>query len=268
MIWTPTGPGFVQREWLTDMSYILDALRKSETERRQGRVPDLGQQVQMIHKPKKKSVPVLAWVAVGLVLNAAILAWAFWPGATRIGAQEPAGEAAEAATPATGGDPAVPGPEPVLAEPKPTPQAVPERSSPKGGDTLVDAIEIPVPAVSGAPAEEPDRERPTVIVPTPREPSAVNPSRAADNDATAQRTPHLVELPLSFQKRVPDLIFNSHIYASEPSSRRVMINDHYLRPGESFSGITVERITEEGVELSMDGRRFRVGVVRNWVSPE
>jgi general secretion pathway protein B len=105
-----------------------------------------------------------------------------------------------------------------------------------------------------------------VIVPTPRTPSAVNPSER--DGVTAQTAPHLVELPLSFQKRVPDLIFNSHIYASEPSARRVMINDNYLRPGESFSGITVERITEEGVELSMDGRRFRVGVVRNWVSPD
>jgi len=53
------------------MSYILDALRKSETERRQGRIPDLGQQVQLIHKPRKKSIPILVWVALGLVLNAA-----------------------------------------------------------------------------------------------------------------------------------------------------------------------------------------------------
>ncbi|MEP1584934.1 MAG: hypothetical protein ABJK18_20535, partial [Marinobacter sp.] len=61
------------------MSYILDALRKSETERRQGRIPDLGQQVQLIHKPRKKSIPILVWVALGLVLNAAVLAWIFWP---------------------------------------------------------------------------------------------------------------------------------------------------------------------------------------------
>lgn len=233
------------------MSYILDALRKSETERRQGRVPDLGQQVQMIHKPKKNSVPVLAWVvAIALVLNAVILTWVFWPRTSVTAAQEPAAVSAETAASV---------PQVESPEPAPSPE--------KPDTTLANAVEIPMPGVAEPTVEEATRERPTVIVPTPREPRAVNPSTTVDSEAAAARTPHLVELPLSFQKRVPDLIFNSHIYASEPSSRRVMINDNYLRPGESFSGITVERITEEGVELSMDGRRFRVGVVRNWVSP-
>jgi general secretion pathway protein B len=79
---------------------------------------------------------------------------------------------------------------------------------------------------------------------------------------------HLVEMPLSFQKSIPDLVFNSHIYGSEPSSRRVMINNNYLKAGDFFSGIRVERITEEGVVLSKDGRSFRVGIVRDWVSPK
>jgi general secretion pathway protein B len=63
-------------------------------------------------------------------------------------------------------------------------------------------------------------------------------------------------------------VFNSHIYGSEPSSRRVMINNNYLKAGDFFSGIRVERITEEGVVLSKDGRSFRVGIVRDWVSPK
>lgn len=265
------------------MSYILDALRKSETERRQGRIPDLGQQVQLIHNPRRKSVPVLVWVALGLVLNAVVLAWVFWPQSLpAVVTEQPASSAAgdapvAAAEPATGtSQPEEPGRQTATADPLP-----PVRAS----GTLAGAVEIPTPGVSADTTSESEyrgdgsegtiandegsvanRERPTVIVPTPRTPSAVN--RSDDSASSTQRAPHLVELPLSFQKRVPDLIFNSHIYASEPSSRRVMINDNYLRPGESFSGITVERITEEGVELSMDGRRFRVGVVRNWVSPE
>lgn len=254
------------------MSYILDALRKSETERRQGRVPDLGQQVQLIHKPRKKSVPVLFWVAVGLILNAAVLAWVFWPLGSPSQASEP-----ETTSAAPGAREAAPTPA-VVPEPGPERAVqgsnIPLVKPPQPGRTLENAVEIPVPGASPEPL--PDaiaasgsadvRERPTVIIPTPRTPSAVN--RSANDDSAGERTPHLVELPLSFQKKVPDLIFNSHIYASEPSSRRVMINDNYLRPGESFSGITVERITEEGVELSMDGRRFRVGVVRDWVGPE
>lgn len=255
------------------MSYILDALRKSETERRQGRVPDLGQQVQLIHKPKKKSVPVLFWVAIGLILNAAVLAWVFWPSET------PARASGPEATPI---EPEVQEPEEsrVAAPPEPEPEQASRRSEiplvrpASGSNALEDAVEIPMPGAGMEALPDPVaesgsadvRERPTVIFPTPPAPSAVRQNES--DDPARERTPHLVELPLSFQKKVPDLIFNSHIYASEPSSRRVMINDNYLRPGESFSGITVERITEEGVELSMDGRRFRVGVVRDWVSPE
>ncbi|MEP5175689.1 general secretion pathway protein GspB, partial [Marinobacter alexandrii] len=85
--------------------------------------------------------------------------------------------------------------------------------------------------------------------------------------APAGRVPHLVELPLSFQKSVPDLTFNSHIYASDPFASRVMINSNYLRRGDSFSGLRVESITQDGVVLSKQGQRFRVGIVRDWVSP-
>ena len=46
------------------MSYILDALRKSEAERRQGKAPDLGHQVQMVYRPKKKRVPAVVWIVV------------------------------------------------------------------------------------------------------------------------------------------------------------------------------------------------------------
>jgi general secretion pathway protein B len=81
------------------------------------------------------------------------------------------------------------------------------------------------------------------------------------------RVPHLVELPLSFQKSVPDLTFNSHIYSSDPMASRVMINNQYLRPGDTFASLVVERITEDGVILSKSGQRFRVGTVRDWVSP-
>ena len=121
-------------------------------------------------------------------------------------------------------------------------------------------------------------ETSTIITPsviTPAAPTVITPSTASDNGGTpvlpeaefTGRVPHLVELPVSFQKSIPDLIFNSHIYSSDPAARRVMINDRYLRPGDSFDGIRVETITEDGVVLSKQGQRFRVGSVRDWVSP-
>lgn len=256
------------------MSYILDALRKSESERQQGRIPDLGQQVQLIHKPRRKGIPALVWVALALVLNALVLAAVFWPGASVVPValtpESPAEALSQmAAAPASqlSGEPA-----PTRASTGQPPEpagpigseagslSVPE-SNPTANQTQVPRMKIP--------------EQPTVIVPSwklPAESGQIPPDAYAgvpQNKASAfsARVPHLVELPMSFQKRVPTLMFNSHIYASDPAARRVMINDSYLRTGESFSGIRVEDITVDGVVLSLDGQRFRVGVVRDWISP-
>lgn len=237
------------------MSYILDALRKSEAERRQGKAPDLGQPVQMIYRPKRKPVSAIIWVALALIVNAAVFAYLFWPG------REPA----------------------VLTTPKPAAVSEAPAINP-GSAALPDAESAPVapiepsealevtekdsaPERSQVPESTPERyEAPVVIVP-----SRQSDAQAQRNDLVERmpqgRVPHLVELPLSFQKSVPDLTFNSHIYSSEPSASRVMINGHYLKSGDRFGPLAVERITEDGVVLSRNGQFFRVGTVRDWVSP-
>ncbi|MAL97873.1 MAG: hypothetical protein CL583_05415 [Alteromonadaceae bacterium] len=79
--------------------------------------------------------------------------------------------------------------------------------------------------------------------------------------------PALGEMSTSFQRRVPDLVFNSHIFSSRPDARRVMINSEYLREGARFGDMIVEEITEDGVILSLQGELFAVSVVRNWNRP-
>lgn len=246
------------------MSYILDALRKSENERRQGRVPDLGQQVQLIHRPKKKAVPVTVWVGIGLILNALILAAIFWPGI---------GFMSQGVTLST--DKSSPAPQVVKDDvfvPAPVVEApaAPAKDEAEGAapSTATETLDERTPQPSPELVNE-SEERPTMIVPSWSAPLEDYPQGVSEGSGfgSGERVPHLVELPMSFQRRVPTLIFNSHIYASDPSARRVMINDQYLRPGEQFSGIRVDRITPEGVELSLDGQRFRVGVVRDWISP-
>lgn len=246
------------------MSYILDALRRSESERRQGQIPDLGQQVQLIHKARKKGLGAGFWICVALVLNAAVLLVLFAPQRLGFLAPEDIGQVEPPRLDAT------------FTAPEPALQPLPQVTT----DPATETESVPAPAntapettspelVEQAAAEvAPDaRELPTVIVPSRSGGSSPTPSSAQPSASPGGRIPHLVELPLSFQKTIPDLVFNSHIYASDPASRRVMINNNYLRPGDEFSGIRVERITEDGVELSKAGQRFRVGVVRDWVSP-
>jgi general secretion pathway protein B len=218
------------------MSYILDALRKSETERRQGKVPDLGQQLQLIHRAKKRRVSPVVWVALALLVNAGVLAAVFWP------ERAPDLPVAPAATPETETA--------VISQPEPEsePELVEEQIT------------------------EPARELPTIITPSIRQERQTpalrqDEPRARVGARVEARVPHLVELPLSFQKSIPDLMFNSHIYSTDPYASRVMINGHYLSRGESFSGITIEDVTKDGVVLSKQGRTFRMGIVRDWMSP-
>lgn len=290
------------------MSYILDALRRSESERQQGRVPDLAHSVQMVHKPKRRAIPVGVWVALALFFNGAILAVIFWPGSGFL-ASTVDDHAAESVT---------------QAESEPKPEQVQEKSpaktepaTEKGTETEIEKTPAPVLEVPAerafaeapqSPAAEAGNEagetegastpagEPMLITPSTADeelypeaqagpvlseaPTLIVPSQKEDGSAgaVAQQAPaydfadgppvqHLVEKSLAFQRSIPDLRFSSHIYASDPAARRVMINDHYLRPGDTFSGIRVEAITADGVVLSAYGETFRVGVVRDWVSP-
>ena len=81
-------------------------------------------------------------------------------------------------------------------------------------------------------------------------------------------TKHLNDLDISFQKGIPNIRFNSHIYSSNPTDRRVMINDLYLREGQGFSGMTIETIGEFYIVLSKNSLRFKIPVLRDWFTPE
>ncbi|MGP4843218.1 general secretion pathway protein GspB [Marinobacter sp. 1Y8] len=258
------------------MSYILDALRKSESERQQGRVPDLSQSVQMVHKPRRKGIPVAWWLAVALFFNGAIVALVFWPGAgLRFDSAE--GEvqpAAQASAESESQD------VPSASQNRPEAQPVDQPTTAPTDKTSSSQDFKPIPTIpvetapkgNGEQANPPMQEavvlaeQPTLIVPT-RNTSARQSDSAYEPEREYDGVPHLIEMPLSFQRQIPSLRFNSHIYASDPAARRVIINDKYLRSGDSFSGLRVVAITSDGVILSRIGTEFRVGVVRDWVTP-
>ncbi|GGC72479.1 hypothetical protein GCM10011362_21210 [Marinobacter halophilus] len=188
----------------------------------------------MVWRPKKKPVLPVVWLVIALLVNAGVMAYLFWP----VSFSEP--------------------PVPELA-----PGAV---SEPVVSPPPVVVIEEPTPTIDDESFDQPlaatGNEAPLVIVPD----QSVRETLLTPADSQG-RVPHLVELPLSFQKSVPDLTFNSHIYSSDPTASRVMINNHYLRPGDAFGDLTVERVTDDGVIMSRGSQRFRVGTVRDWVSP-
>jgi len=79
--------------------------------------------------------------------------------------------------------------------------------------------------------------------------------------AGAQDAMALAELPVSIRQELPALQVLLHMYSPRPEKRFVTINNQTLQEGESAApGVTLERITPDGMILSFKGYRFRRGV--------
>lgn len=252
------------------MSYILEALKKSEYARQQGKVPDLATLPPIdapgIASPVVRHLPLLAASALLLAVVVAVAGW--WrpwqaPPESVAAAPLPARPAASLETAA------VPTPTPTSTDPAPA--AAPP--APVALPAPPEAVTAHQPTPPAAPPEQP---RPALQVQAlPPAPKAVLPTRAlppaAPATATATAAPAstalpappsrvlaFYELPPVVRERIPTLAVSGFSYAEEPDMRLAVINDRVLRQGESAApGITLERIASDGVVLNFSGYRFR-----------
>lgn len=268
------------------MSYILEALKKSEYARQQGRVPDLAT------LPVAEAPPDLPFAADRLPLlagGALLLAvavtgwWRPWqsppPEATVAPAASPVAAMPAAvvrAAPAVAAQVAAPPVEPpaaatiapavqaLVAAPPPSAPA----AQPQPQPAIAPAAEpLPAPAQVALPVQPAPAPRtvlpaqdPTPIAarPLPAAPPPAQPAPAAALPAPPNRVLAFYELPPTVRERIPPLSVSGFSYAEQPDLRMAVINDKVLRQGESAApGITLERIASDGVVLSFSGYRFR-----------
>lgn len=213
------------------MSYILDALRKSDQQRQRqrGAVPTLEALPVMAPPPRRQ--PSWLSLALGGALLLAGLALGWWRPWEQVG---PAVEQAEPSTPASPAQALLPtaAPMSVAAPPAVTPTTPP---------TLPPAATVANPP---APIQE---SRPAPL------PQAPSPAPVAVHEA-----PDLESLPASFRQGLPPLVISFLIDAPAPLDRRAMIDNAMLRPGDSFGpDIFLEGISGNGVTLVYRGQRFR-----------
>lgn len=219
------------------MSYILDALRKSQQARQSGTVPRSG----AVHNVSL-ALPVNGWwLALGVVLLLGILAAVliFWRGAV---ANLPEPLPAPATEPVT----AVPEPEPtipVAAEKPASPAEVPAKKTASAGD-LAEQGKISAPA------------------PRPKKIAAARPSKkplAPAVPLAMDDTPLLQQMPEEFRRALPPLALTIHVYSHEESQRILFINNREYHQGSQIEGgIRVENIVPDGVVLSYRGERFKL----------
>lgn len=224
------------------MSFILDALKKSENERARQNGPAL---LQTRIVPRRPGVPAWA-VAIGVVLlaNLAVIGYVLLrpaPSAPSAPprANEPAPPAPVTPTAATSAAAvAPPAPAPALAPlpetrlPPPTPSAEPASPS-------ADVVN---------PADFQPARPPGTVSRTAPEP--------ADQGGIDPALPTAAELASS---GLPEMRLALHSFDENPANRYVLLNSQRLREGETMQdGVRVERITADGVILSWRGQRFRL----------
>lgn len=224
------------------MSFILDALKKSESERHRHSGPVLMDV--RIAAPRRR-LPVWAWVIAGVLLvNLLVLGWVLWHAP-----DHHADTATVAAVPATAAPPVA----------APSPAALPA--------VATNAAPTTAQQITGAPTAAPQVGAPAVS-PTP--PQAFPPGANAVPPVAATVTAPTADAPIidtTNLPRVQDLIaagtalpelrLSLHVFDAAPANRYVLLNGARMREGElTQEGVKVLQIAPAGVVLEWRGRRM------------
>jgi len=229
------------------MSFILDALKKSEIERQRQSVPGL---IDVPSATRRRAIPAWVWVLAGLLgINMAVLLVLLL--------RSPAPPASHARIAAAGAQVRELRDAPVIAAGPPAAAQAPDHFSPLD-NAPVYAPEIPVPD-STTPTP------PVAAAATPRADVPARTARHADpvlNDEPSddnEMLPSISELNLTGTQSLPDIHLDVHVYATRAADRFVYINMRKYREGAVLQeGPTLERIRRDGVVLNYNGLRFFV----------
>ena len=257
------------------MSFILDALKKLEQNRKRGEVPDLTTVHLHDHgAPKKRAVwPYLLLAA--LLLNAGVFAvWLKpWEDKEAIIAQPEINEAEEVAVTEPATDEASEASTLKVAsiiENKETAVAAPEVNK-EVKEEIIEAV------------VEPEKSDEEIIAsmglnPSPEELDILR-NKIQEEQQVPEQMPvaevlmdiigpedksgfvDISQLPEDVKRELPEININAHIYSDNKAARIVTINGYVTREGDKISSeLILDEITTAGVIFSYKEYRFRVRV--------
>jgi general secretion pathway protein B len=240
------------------MSLILEALRKSEAERRRAQVPDLLAEPRAAAAQAPVAVQRWPW----LVLGAGLLLGALWLARALL----PTQETADAAVATHGID--------VAQAPATAPHA-PARTAPALQRPLVVAPAVATPptttttssessASTAAQASNGSVASAIVAAPTPGV-GAVPPTMPATLSAQPTAQPRsqpnettLSDLGSEERGQLPPLKLSMHMWNEVPAQRFVIIDGNRLGIGARIGELTVADIVSDGVVLDWNGRLLKL----------
>lgn len=252
------------------MSYILDALKKAEFERKMGSVPDVHAQAEA-GSASGEPTPVFGrlwrWGLLAVFTAVfAVFAWIkLWP--TRID-QTSALNGPESNTASQGqGSTMNPAQEFGATIMQPAQKSVnfpaaqtsaPAPAHPNPGALAATKAARPLEHIEKA-AETPSSPvPPTVLSNKHQEGNGVSapPSERTVPEAQPQT---INELPESVRRDIPAIVFGGYLYTANPADRTVLVNNRLLHEGDQIApNLTLEKITQKEAILNYMGYRYRV----------
>ena len=212
------------------MSYILDALKKSDQERKQGDVPNL----QTVHIPVTQEAVSARWPYIVIVLLMLSLAFV-------MGLLQPWHKKSE---------------QPVM----PSADKIIEAYESKQDAIINKQAEKERPVVESTKQNIEDSYKPGNL---PITDESVNTAESPLHDVNS--VPHLQDLPSLVQQAIPEMIFAGHVFSSNVDQRSVIINDSYMNEGDIIiDGLKIEQITQSGIVFNYNGQLFRMDILQNW----
>jgi len=265
------------------MSLILDALRKSEAERRRGQMPDLRAELPpTVHSIAPRRRWPLWFAGMAAAIAVAALAWGLWDRTPQAPPAPVTVERAEdAPAPATTQLPAQPA---VVSAPPSMQPAPPVRSTPLPGAEPPPAQPVEDDVYAAASAREPP---PTAVPPAstqaapasePSAPARTDPRSADTNAASTPTAPapspaaapvaplpmpppatgaavRIADLSPGEREQLPALKISMHMFGPTPAQRFAIIDGTRVTQGDRVGEAVVEEIASDGVVLNWHGRR-------------
>lgn len=272
------------------MSYILDALKKSEGERERGVVPDWQTDhsgYAVTSAPTHQQIFTISILsAVLVVLLLAVLAWwlssSGWLGDKtvdeKVAVVAPAAEVqAESVL--------MPSPDPVPLENR-VPDLEPAATTTiaKSTSTVTKTTFEKFKEVQQSALDQdldPGKATATTV-PAPTSTDKAQTNKKGKGKVVFSDTPldtkqsgpkpkkpvvEISQLPAEIRRNIPGISFAGHVFSTEPTQRSVTINGRKINEGQVIGReLLLEKITADSAEFNYKGWRFRLAALQDWNS--
>ena len=231
------------------MSYILDALKKSEQQRGNGKIPD----VQTVHSSslnyrdeKKAYWPYILIAAIVLNLIAIIYFIVDKDSTSKTIASD-----VETNTTIVAID------NKDVIDAKPKPSTTNKKVHVENSTEIIpdEAPELPSTPVRNTAALN---DNSTDV-------KVVSISKIIPENNSQETIVEYHDLPESILRQIPTITVSAHVYSSNPLQRSIVINNNFLEEGDYvLDNLTLHEITIDGAIFDLNGTRFNYGIVSGW----